>query len=325
MKKTLITVALTAVVVLTLVGLASSSFSRAAQFNDISSSLSGYGGGGGAPELYAEAPASAPMEGIVSKEMMVDLAANQSVVDTNRLVIKNADLAIVVKDPESDLEKIRNLADEMGGYVVASNTYKTTAVNNISVNEITITIRVPESKLDDALARIKQGAVDVEYESTSGVDVTSEYVDLKSRLAAKEEAEKQLLKIMEKAETAEEVLAVYMQVQNIQTEIEMLKGQIKYYEESSQMSSISVRLIPERGSQPVDVSPWSPSGAWKESLAKLDAFAKDFADFLINLVGFVLPALVLVILPLAILFFGGRFIYRRFAKPKVVVQAEEKK
>lgn len=339
MKKTLLTIALTTIVVLTLIGVVSSLFTGG---SSVIVSDVGYGGGG-APVYYAaateealmmEAPASAP--GLAYYEGSADMvnsavtveraAANQALADTNRIVIKNADLAIVVKSPEADLEKIRGLAKEMGGYVVASNTYKTTSgVDNTSVLEISITIRVPAEKLDDALARIKQGAVEVEYETTSGIDVTSEYVDLQSRLAAKQDAEQQLRKIMEKAEKADEVLAIYMQLQNIQTEIEVLKGQIKYYEESAAMSSVSVRLIPERGSQPIEVKPWSPSGAWKESLEKLDAFAKDFADFLINLVGFVLPALVLVVLPLAILFLGGRFIYRRFAKPKVAVQAEEKK
>jgi len=333
MKKTLLTVALTTVTLLTLVGIISSQTNSGLMFNSVSRADGGYGGGGsGQTEFYAEAPAAlpamdalgAPMEAKNLAVMLEQPAAVSSAADTNRIVIKNADLAVVVKDPSADLEKIKDLAEAMGGYVVSSNMYKTNnGINNISVPEIAITIRVPQDKLDDALKKIKQGAVDVDYENVSSVDVTSEYVDLQSRLKAKQEAEKQLLKIMEKAEKSEDVLAIYMQVQNIQTEIESLKGQIKYYDESSEMSAISVRLIAERGSQPVAVSPWSPFGAWKEALGKLDKFAKAFADFLINLAGFTLPAMILVGLPLAIVYFGGRALVRRFAKSKANVEVKE--
>jgi hypothetical protein len=81
-------------------------------------------------------------------------------------------------------------------------------------------------------------------------------VDLQSQLKAKQAAEAQLLKILDKAETAEDVLAIYLQLESIQTQIEQLKGQIKYYEESSSLSAISVRLIAEEGTQPIEVGPW---------------------------------------------------------------------
>ena len=41
-----------------------------------------------------------------------------------RLVIKNADLAIVVKDPRARMQQITDLAVEIGGYVVSSNLYQ---------------------------------------------------------------------------------------------------------------------------------------------------------------------------------------------------------
>jgi len=334
MKKTFITIALTTVVVLTLVGLVTSWFGRRVNntFSTISSGLDGgFGGGGsGQPELfYAEEPAAveAPAFDAALPAMEISKSAgfnSNTAVDVNRLVIKNADLAIVVKDPKADMARINKLAEELGGYVVSSNLYQSYyGPNSVEVPEAAITIRVPSGKLDEALRSIKKDAVDVDYENVTGVDVTSEYVDLQSRLTAKQAAEKKLLQILDKAEKAEDVLAIYLQVQNVQTEIESLKGQIKYYEESAQLSAISVRLIAEAGTQPIEVGPWKPTGAAKEAVQDLIFFFQNFVDFLIRFVVYNLPALILIGIPLYIVFLGGRAVFRRVRKSKVAVEEKE--
>ena len=153
--------------------------------------------------------------------------------------------------------------------------------------------------------------------------MTSQYVDLQSQLKAKEAAEKKLLEILDEAQRAEDVLAIYLQVQSVQTEIEVLKGQIKYYEESAALSAISVRLIAEEGSQPITVGPWTPGGAVKEAIEDLIRFVQNFVDFLIYFVLSILPSLILIAIPLYLVYLGGRAVYRRVNKSKVDV--EEKK
>lgn len=330
MKKTLITITLTAVVLLTLVGIVSSSMFRSGGSLPMPQA-NGFGGGGGSDLMYAEpsmaeAPAfdaAAPPADIAKSEEQL---RNAQAGNVERLVIKNADLAIVVKDPKADMARISKLAEDMGGYVVASNIYQTFyGPNNTEVPEATLTIRVPSDKLDEALAEIKKGAVDVNYENTSGVDVTSEYVDLQSRLAAKQAAEKKLLEILENAQDAEDVLAIYLQVQTVQTEIEVLKGQIKYYEESAALSSISIRLIAEEGIQPIAIGPWRPEGAAKEAVEDLVFFFQNFVEFLIRFVIFTLPSLIMLAIPLYLVFLGGRAVFRRVRKSKAAAESTEEK
>ena len=333
MKRTLITIALTTVVVLTLVGLASSALftPRSAVFNSISSSLpSGFGGGGGAePEYYAAPSVEGPAQPMADGIRAADQAANAaSVVDTSRLIIKNADLAIVVPDPSADMARIGRMAEEMNGYVVSSKlTQSYYGPNSIEVPDVSIVIRVPVERLDEALAKIKETAIKVNYENTSSADVTSEYVDLQSRLSAKEAAEKKLLEILEDAKDTEDVLAVYTQLQMIQTEIESLKGQIKYYEQSAALSSVSIRLIAEEGTQPITIEPWRPGGAVNQAVENLVAFLQNFVDFLINFAIFVLPALLVIAIPLLLVFLAGRALFRRVRKSTAIVEekVEEKK
>ncbi|MEP7134769.1 MAG: DUF4349 domain-containing protein [Chloroflexota bacterium] len=336
MKKTLITIGITAVVVLTLVALATSAFGIGGRVTDTYSYTNqrletGLGGSAAPMDAPVTAPGfdaiGAPLVGGGDAKTISNALNEQpsSVADAGtRLVIRNADMAIVVKDPKAGMAKITKLAETMGGFVVASNLYQSYyGPNNTEVPEATITIRVPVEKLDEALASIKEGVVDVNYENVTGQDVTSEYVDLQSRLTAKQAAEKKLLEILDKAEKSEDVLAIYVQIQNVQTEIELLKGQIKYYEESASLSAISVRLIAEAGTQPITVGPWTPTGTAKKAVQDLIYFFQNFVEFLIRFVLYNLPALILIGIPLYLVFLIGRAIFRRFKKTKAVVEVKE--
>jgi hypothetical protein len=278
-------------------------------------------GGGAAPQMElpaAEAPAPA-FDSAVSSG--VDVYSTGNVQPQERLVIENADLAIVVKDPKARMAEINALANELGGYVVSSNLYQSFTSFGKEVPEATIVIRVPSERLDEALNQIKEGAVDVDYENRSGQDITNLYVDLQAQLKAKQAAEAKLLEIMDRATRAEDVLAIYLQVQQVQTQIEQLKGQIQYYDESVATSSISVRLIAEESTQPIEIGPWTPEGAAKDAIQNLIIFFQNFVDFLISFVLYILPALILIGIPLYLVYLAGRAVYRRTRRSGANVEA----
>ncbi len=286
----------------------------------LSTSEANFGYGGGSPEIAAQAPpAEAPMPASDGARNAVDFYSTTGQAAQERLVIENADLTIVIKDPKARMKEISDLAREMGGFVVSSNLYQNTSSTGKAVPQGSIVIRVPSEKLDEALSKIKEGAIDVPTENRSGQDVTSQYVDLQSQLKAKEAAEKKLLEIMDQAVKAEDVLAIYLQVQTVQTEIEQLKGQIKYLEESASLSAISVQLVAEESTQPIVVGPWKPEGAAKEAIQDLIYFFQNFVDFLIRFVLLTLPALVLIAIPLFLIYLIGRAVYRRVRRSRVTV------
>jgi hypothetical protein len=317
MKRTLFII-LAVVAVFLIIGISFTRFGSPQGANLLSASRDFGYGGGAAPQM--EAPAAEPAPAFDSSESAVDLYNNGNVQTQERLVIENADLAIVVEDPKARMAAINALANEFGGYVVSSNLYQSFTSFGMEVPEATIVIRVPSERLDEALTRIKEDAVDIEYENRSGQDVTNIYVDLQAQLTAKEAAEAKLLEIMDQATRAEDVLAIYLQVQQVQTEIEQLKGQIQYYEESAAMSSVSVRLIAEEGTQPIEIGPWTPEGAAKEAIQDLIFFFQRFVEFLIRFVLLTLPALVLIAIPLFLVYLAGRAAYRRVRKSRANVE-----
>lgn len=249
-------------------------------------------------------------------KVVTDTAGNQIPANANRLVIKNAELTIVVADVNARVKAIETMANSMGGFIVSSNTYQTYADNGVKVPQATIAVRVPADKLDSALDQIKANTVEVPSEDVTGQDVTDRYVDLQSQLKAKEAAEAQLLKIMENATKTEDVLAVYQQLQQVQSDIEVLKGQIKYYEQSAALSSISVTVVAEQGIQPIQIGGWRPAGTARDAIQELIHFLQSFADFLIVFFLKDLWEILLLLLPFYVLFLIGRAIYRKVRRSK---------
>lgn len=238
--------------------------------------------------------------------------------DANRIVIKNADLSIIVNDPAASLEKISTMAEEMNGFVVSAQVYREKLSDGQEVLRASATIRVPAERLSEALERIRsESSKPVLHENIDSQDVTREYTDLQSRLRNLEAAEAQLQEIMLDAKKTEDVLNVYYQLTQVREQIEVTKGQIQYYEQSAALSSISVQLVPDAAVQPLTIAGWEPVGVAKDALQSLINGLKTVANIGIWLVLYALPMLLIVLAPVVIIVLVIRRLRRR-AKAQVI-------
>jgi len=269
----------------------------------------------GVSEGFAPAPGIAYDE---AKAFEESFASPQAV---ERVVIKNASLEIIVEDPISSVDAISRMADEMGGFVVSSSIFRTRTARGVEVPEGNITVRVPADRLDEAIDRIK-GLVgnpgeDVLNENVTGQDVTREYTDLQSRLRNQENAAEALRKILDDARRTEDVLQVYQELNRVTEQIEVLKGQIRYFDESARLSAISVRVQSKEAIAPISVAGWTPVGVARDALQAL----VDALQFLVNasiwLVVFCLPLGLLILVPGFFIFRG----FRRYRARKKAAQA----
>ncbi len=271
-------------------------------------------------QVYGEgAPVSPlPPSDMVVKEMEQDLMARQSPSDdeaSDRIVIKNASLSIVVDDPSTTMEKISQMAEDTGGFVVSSNLYKVSKEGGFEVPEGNLTIRVPAEVLDQTLTEIKSLVAnpdeDVLSENISGEDVTREYTDLESRLRNLEDTEAQLKEILDQARTTEDVMTVFNQLTSVREQIEIIKGQIQYYDESARLSAISVSILASEGIQPLTIGKWQPFGIVLDALQALIKALKFLVNSLIWIILFFLPIALLIILPIWLIWKAARSIYRK--------------
>jgi TolA-binding protein len=287
------------------------------------------------------APASAPSEGVQAEKM--EYSADSAVSGggmpgqaspVDQLVIQNANLSIVVSDPAVAMDSVVKMTEEVKGYVVDSNMYKTRNDNGMELPQAHITIRVPAEGLSATLEKIKSlvqdPATDVLSETRSGQNVTKEYTDQKSRLKNLEDAEAQLREIMASATRTEDVMSVFNQLTQIREQIEITKGQIKYYEESAAMSSVDITIQSKAAVAPLTIGSWQPAGVAKEAIQALINALKFFANAGIWIVLFFLPVIIILLIPVFLIIWAIRALSRhskakKLADAQAVVEVEEKK
>jgi len=197
------------------------------------------------------APPSAPARGEDSSATIPGLGQPWA----ERMIVRTGEMRLVVKDVPIALDQIVRLAEDFGGYVVSSKVWG----NMIpppppapgrapeypeAEGEVTgtITIRVPAEHFNDVMGALHEVAIEVTSEETSSKDVTEEYVDLSAKLQNLEATEEQLLQIMEKAETVEDILNVQRELSKTRGEIEQTKGRMQYLERTSETSLIEIHL-----------------------------------------------------------------------------------
>src|SRR3989338_8206716 len=95
----------------------------------------------------------------------------------SRVVIQESNMSLLVKDVRSIGDQILSYVKNNNGYMVYTSYTRPTESPFAS-----ITVRVPTSKLDEALAYFKSLAVKVTSENLVGTDVTEDYTDIEGRL-----------------------------------------------------------------------------------------------------------------------------------------------
>jgi len=268
------------------------------------------------PAMPQEVPAYDTRAAVTSAEKSA-YALDQTAASVDRLVIKNASLSMAVNDPLKSMANISQMAEAMGGYVVTADMYQQILGSGAKVPQVSITIRVPAEKLDEALTTIKKETDQpIISENQTSQDVTAEYTDLNSRLTNLQAAEKKLQEIMASATKTEDVLSVYSQLVSVREQIELIKGQIKYYEQSAALSSISIQLLANAAVQPITIAGWQPSGVAKQALQSLINTLQDLANFGIRAVILYIPVLLIIFVPIGLIIWGIVSLIRRGRRAK---------
>ena len=173
----------------------------------------------------------------------------------DRLVIRESTLSLLVENVVDSIQVIQQKTESWGGYLVNSDLYHSEETEAASGS---ITIRVPQEKLDDSLTYFRGLAVKVVSENISGQDVTDEYVDIEARLATLQKTKVKFEAILEKAEKVEDILKVQRELINLQQQIDHWQGRAQYLEKSAEMSRVIIYLSADELSLP-----YAPTQAWR--------------------------------------------------------------
>lgn len=248
---------------------------------------------GSAPSAGAEAP----MEEMFEPETAAQDSDGRSNAVQEQLIIRTGNMEIIVENTEAAIDEITSRVNAADGWIVSSNVFQTGEAKSGNM-----TVRVPVAEFDGMMAQIETLAVEVVRSSTSGEDVTEEYVDRQARLQNLEATADRVRGFLEDADTVEEALAVNAELSRLESEIEAMRGRIQYLEQSAAFSTIQINLTPDALAQPIEIGGWRATGVIRDAVRALVSALQGLATIAIWIVIVLLPLALIVLLPLAVIY-----------------------
>lgn len=268
-------------------------------------------------EQSPDAMAIAPMATAAAYEI-TNRSGDLSVIErSNRMIVKNADVRLMVKDTDVAIDRATQIIGDAGGYIVSSRVWYQDYYGN-SLKYAAVTIGVPVDEFENVLSRLRGLAARVVDETAAGDDVTEQYVDLQSQLVNLEATRARIQEFLKDAKTIDEALRINQELANIESQIEQIKGRMNYLNDRSSYSTITVNFEPELPSlTPTPTAtpyptatpiPWNPGETFGEAKSTVTVLYQGIANFLIWLGVVILP----IILPPALILWGiWKFLNRK--------------
>ncbi|HEY3310522.1 MAG TPA: DUF4349 domain-containing protein [Anaerolineales bacterium] len=221
-------------------------------------------------------------------------------VQTDRMVIKNAEIKLLVEKTDNAIDRSMQVVSDVGGYIISSRVWYQDA-NGENYKYATISIGVPVSQFETAMRRLRGLAVRVLDENASGQDVTSEYVDLQSQLGNLEATRDRIRTFLADAKTVEESLRINQELTNIEGQIEQVKGRMNFLSNRSAYSTITVNFEPEippltPSPTPTAIptatpKPWNPGDSLHQATGAVTNIYQGFVELAIWFFVVIIPLL----------------------------------
>ncbi len=248
-----------------------------------------------------------PAEPQLQKISLEQADQSQAMADAmNRKIIRNAELQLEVPDPVEAQRRVTSIAESLGGFVVTSESKERDTGDPAKQElEATLVLRIPALQFNSALEQIRATANRVIREKTSGQDVTEDFIDLEARIKTQKALELQFLEIMKQANKVTDALEVQRQIAEVRNDIEKLEGRKRFLENRASMSTITINL---KTPAAIAVNTSGFGRSVREAVAESVTVASQIVLFLIRFVIVIIPILILIILPGALL---ARYLFQR--------------
>ena len=235
-------------------------------------------------------------------------AANMVSQALERKIIRNANLTVEVTSPSDSQHKIVSIAESHQGFVVTSEATQRASEDRTKPEmTVTLSVRVPAAQFNQVMEEIRAVGARVIQEKVTGQDVTEEFMDLDARIKNQKALELQFLEIMKRAGKVDDALSVQRELAEVRTEIEKLEGRRRFLENQSSLSTINVTLQP-----PTQIV--NATGFWysvRSAFSDGVDVAAGIVLFVIRAVIALVPIMVLIVLPLALIVRLGLKVMRR--------------
>jgi hypothetical protein len=199
-----------------------------------------------------------------------DAASQVRLVDLGNRIVRtaNVDLEVGKGRLNATINQATDVVRRAKGIYVGSST----SVPSGEPASGQVTFRVPVDAFEPVLRELK-GLGTYRGEKSSTDDVTNQYVDLNGQLAAWRAQERVYLRLLDRARSVTDVIAVQNQLQQVQSNIERLQGQLNYLEDQSSFSTIVLQLSEPGAAGPAGEPSGRLARAWATAANGLGVMA----------------------------------------------------
>jgi hypothetical protein len=213
---------------------------------------------------------------------------------TNQMIIKDAQMDLLVEDTDRAIERVTTMVADQGGYIISARTWL-----EHDYKRAELRMGIPSANFENTLTYLRNLGLKVLNETLSGQDVSSQYTDLKSRLSNLEATAARVREFLDEARTVEDSLRVNQTLSDLEGQIEQIKGQMKYLEGRSAYSTISLTITPQMPTPTPTPTPtpgpgWNPGNTVKQASSTMVGMFKGLIDVLIWVVFLTWPFVLIV-------------------------------
>lgn len=201
----------------------------------------------------------------------VDMSNSESLTQDRKL-IKTIDLNLETLEFDSSIEEINKRVEEFGGYIASSN-INGKSIQNDNSRYASFTLKIPTSSLEKFLNEVNTIG-NIIYQSENISDVTMQYSDTEAHLNILRTEQESLTRLLEQAETMEDILSIRTRLSEIEYEIESYQTRLNIYDNQIEYTEIYLNVdevVLYSSSQDENIFKRMTDGI-KENLVMLETF-----------------------------------------------------
>ena len=201
---------------------------------------------------------------------------------SDQKLITTVEINAETEDLDALMPQLSDHIAQLGGYVEFQNTYYGSAYSSYRHRSANMTIRIPADKLSDFLLHV-EGASNVISKQQSQDNVTLQYVDTESRVAALEAERDRLMELMEQAGDLSDLLKIEERLTDVLYDLESTTAKLRSLDNQVSYATVNlyideVKILTETQEQTV----WQRIGSgFGENLRNI---GEDIVDFFVWLV-----------------------------------------
>lgn len=203
---------------------------------------------------------------------------------TDRKLIRTVRMEAETEDLNTLLGALEEKLAALAGYIQAREVYNGSTYSDRRYRHADLTLRIPAESLNNFVDHVEEQS-NVVTSSETIDDVTTDYVDTESRIAALEIEQDRLLELLSKAETMEDILTIEARLTDVRYELENVTSQLRVLDNKVTYATVHLYITEVQEYTPVmeeEPTAWERiSRGFMRSIEDITEDVKEFCIWLI--------------------------------------------